>query len=46
MVDLEKVHDLVEGQFLDYMLGRMGFGEKWVKADMGMHHHIFFILIT
>lgn len=29
---LEKVYDRVHRQFLDYMLGRMGFGKKWRKC--------------
>jgi hypothetical protein len=28
-VDFEKAYDSVEWSFLDYMLGRFGFGEKW-----------------
>jgi hypothetical protein len=30
-VDFEKAYDSVEWSFLDYMLGRFGFGEKWKK---------------
>ena len=28
-LDLEKVYDRVDWKFLQYKLGRMGFGEKW-----------------
>ena len=30
-LDLEKAYDMVDWNFLLYMLGRMGFGEKWRK---------------
>lgn len=30
-LDLEKVYDRVHWDFLDYMLGRLGFGKKWRK---------------
>ena len=30
-LDLEKAFDKVDWKFLHYMLGRMGFGEKWRK---------------
>ena len=28
-IDLEKAYDHVEWDFLDYMLGRLGFGDLW-----------------
>ena len=35
-LDLEKAYDIVDWKFLQYMLSRMGFGEKMEKVDSGV----------
>jgi hypothetical protein len=30
-VDFEKAYDSVDWNFLEYMLYRFGFGEKWIR---------------
>jgi len=31
-VDYEKAYDLVEWDFLEYMMSRLGFDVKWIKS--------------